>query len=67
MENLRQNPLLHGESREVFVKAMEMDSDTWLRAKAWCLWKASFELCQIQDKNSSEAAKHKRIINEILV
>ncbi len=32
-----------------------LDLDTWLRARAWALWKATFELCQIEDKKSSEA------------
>lgn len=41
-------------------------ADTWLRARAWALWKATFELCQISDKNSSEAGLQKRIIDEII-
>jgi len=45
---------------------MALDSDTWLRAKAWALWKATFELCQIEDKNTREAAIQKRIIDEVL-
>jgi hypothetical protein len=43
-----------------------MDSDTWLRARAWALWKATFELCQMADKNTNEAMLEKRIIDEVI-
>jgi aminoglycoside phosphotransferase (APT) family kinase protein len=36
---------LSGKSREIFISKMDMDSDTWLRGRAWALWKATFELC----------------------
>lgn len=57
---------LNEKSREIFKKTMALDDDTWLRAKAWALWKATFELCQIQDKNSDAAYIQKSIINEVL-
>ncbi len=57
---------LNGKSREIFKKTMALNSDTWLRAKAWALWKATFELCQIYDKNSDDAAIQKRIIDEVI-
>jgi len=54
---------LSGKAREIFIAEMDMDPDTWLRAGAWALWKATFELCQIADKNSAEACSQKRIID----
>jgi len=59
---------LSGKAREIFISEIEttMDSDTWLRARAWALWKATFELCQIVDKNSDEADLQKRIIDEVM-
>lgn len=48
------------------MSGMDMDPDTWLRARAWALWKATFELCQISDKNSSEAGLQKQIIDEVM-
>lgn len=57
---------LNGKSREIFKKTIGLDKDTWLRAKAWALWKATYELCQIQDKDSEEAYYHKKIIDEVL-
>lgn len=57
---------LSGKARETFITKMDMDPDTWLRARAWALWKATFELCQISDKNSSEAKAQKIIIAEVI-
>jgi aminoglycoside phosphotransferase (APT) family kinase protein len=57
---------LSGKAREIFISKMDMDNDTWLRARAWALWKATFELCQIADKNSPEADLQKRIIDEVM-
>ena len=57
---------LFGKAREIFISKMDMDQDTWLRARAWALWKATFELCQIADKNSSEAKTQKIIIAEVI-
>ena len=56
---------LSGKAREIFISEMDMDSDTWLRARAWALWKATFELCQITVKRSHEAEAQKRIIGEV--
>ncbi|ETZ04953.1 aminoglycoside phosphotransferase family protein [Holospora undulata] len=57
---------LSGKARGIFISEMDMDTDTWLRARAWALWKATFELCQIADKNSPEAGLQKRIIDEVI-
>ena len=56
---------LSGKAREIFIREIGLDNDTWLRARAWALWKATFELCQIADKNSLEAKAQKRIIDEV--
>lgn len=57
---------LDGIPREIFISEMDIDQDTWLRAHAWSLWKATFELCQIKDKTSSGAKVQKRIIDEVI-
>ncbi|MDA0910789.1 MAG: aminoglycoside phosphotransferase family protein [Proteobacteria bacterium] len=57
---------LTGNSRKVFQDAMALDNDTWLRAKAWALWKATFELSRTQDKHSDTAVIHKNTIHDIL-
>lgn len=55
-----------GNARNIFIQEMVLDEDTWLRTKAWALWKATYELCQITDQNSPEACVHKRIIRDVL-
>lgn len=57
---------LEGSSREIFIKEMNLDEDTWERAKAWALWKATFVLCELDDTNSIEGLEQIRIIKEIL-
>ncbi|WP_342638511.1 aminoglycoside phosphotransferase family protein [Orientia tsutsugamushi] len=57
---------LSGKARKIFISEMDMDQCTWLRARAWALWKATFELCQIADKNIPEAGLQKRIIDEVV-
>lgn len=55
-----------GKAREIFMKEMGLDENTWLRTRAWALWKATFELCQIDDKDGFEAKEQKRIIHEVI-
>ena len=57
---------LSGKGRDVFVSEMGLDDDTWLRTRAWALWKATFELCNIADKNSPKALFQKKIIDEVI-
>ncbi len=57
---------LTGKAREIFIREMALDDNTWLRARAWALWKATFELCQITDKTSAEALAQRMIIEALL-
>ena len=50
--------------REIFQKAMNLDKDTWCRAQAWALWKATYELCTMPQ--STDAIKQVEIISNIL-
>ena len=53
-------------SREIFKQELGLDEGTWLRAKAWVLWKAGYELTHIEDKSSAKALEQIRIFKEIL-
>jgi len=55
-----------GESREIFKQELSIDENTWLRAKAWVLWKAGYQLMHTLDKSSPEATEQIRIFNEVL-
>jgi aminoglycoside phosphotransferase (APT) family kinase protein len=57
---------LAGKAREIFIREMALDDNTWLRARAWALWKATFELSQITDKTSAEALAQRMIIEALL-
>ncbi|HXH55564.1 MAG TPA: aminoglycoside phosphotransferase family protein, partial [Gammaproteobacteria bacterium] len=57
---------LQGKARETFIKEMALDEDTWLRARGWALWKATFELCQIDDKNDQTLRLQREIISNVL-
>jgi aminoglycoside phosphotransferase (APT) family kinase protein len=56
----------HGTSRNIFVREMALDRETWLRARAWALWKATFELSRIKDHDSQEALAQKSIIHAVI-
>lgn len=56
---------LKTKARDIFIREIALDDDTWLRAKAWALWKATFELCEIADQNAPDALVHKRIIEDV--
>lgn len=57
---------LFDKSRDIFIHEIDLDDDTWLRARAWALWKATLELCQIKDKNSASARLQVNIINSVI-
>lgn len=57
---------LTGKARDIFMREMNLDDNTWARGRAWALWKATFELCHMADKNSYEASLQKRIIDELI-
>lgn len=57
---------LTGKARNIFIQEIDLDEETWIRARAWALWKATFELCQINNKDSAKASVHKSIIKTIL-
>ena len=57
---------LKNESREIFKNKIIYDLNTWTRAKGWALWKATFELCKTQDKNSEYAKSQIRIVTDLI-
>jgi len=57
---------LYGRPRDIFIKNIQHDEDTWLRAKAWALWKATFELCEMNNSNHPEFEFNKKIIETVL-
>ncbi len=58
--------LLKDESRNVFKSELNLDQDTWARARGWALWKSLFTIVSLKDKTSSKAMKQQDVIHEIL-
>ncbi len=54
---------LNGASRKIFKSQMDLDHNTWNRARGWALWKACFELTQLENRTST---KQQQIINEVI-
>ncbi len=54
------------ESRKIFISGMNMDADTWNRARGWCFWKALITLAALEDKNGNEANKQRTIIETVI-
>lgn len=58
--------LLKGRSRDKFRSTLQLDEDTWNRAKGWALWKALITIDAIEDKTSLEAQEQLLIIHDVL-
>jgi len=55
-----------GESRSIFKTKMHLDEETWERARGWAMWKALFEISQLEDKSGVLLAKQLQIINAVI-
>jgi aminoglycoside phosphotransferase (APT) family kinase protein len=55
--------LLRGSERGIFRSAVELDDDTWARARGWALWKA---LILLRAASGSEAQSAQRVLHEVL-
>jgi len=53
------------ESRSIFKSNLNLDQETWSRARGWAIWKACYELTQITDKKSQNYLNWLNIINNI--
>jgi aminoglycoside phosphotransferase (APT) family kinase protein len=58
--------LLDGESRDVFQNELGLDEGTWLRGRAWALWKAAILVAGLTASSASETAQAWRVLNEVL-
>lgn len=58
--------LFEGKARKLFKDSIDLDADTWARARGWALWKAQFELVACKDQDSAMALDKLRIIHAVL-
>lgn len=55
-----------GDSKSIFKQAMNLDEDTWNRARGWVLWKSLLTFDEYINKDKVKANEAKRIINNIV-
>jgi aminoglycoside phosphotransferase (APT) family kinase protein len=58
--------LFRGRSREVFRAMLPLDSGTWIRGRAWTLWKALIVEAGLSRTNAIEWAQSRHVIDEVL-
>jgi aminoglycoside phosphotransferase (APT) family kinase protein len=58
--------LFKDQSRDIFKAMLPLDADTWVRARAWTLWKALITATNLTNANNTEAKNCWRIIDEVL-
>jgi aminoglycoside phosphotransferase (APT) family kinase protein len=57
---------LDRDSREAFRSVLTLDDAAWARGRGWTLWKALIVYAGLAGTNALEAAKSRRVIDEIL-
>lgn len=55
-----------GKSQEIFKSELNLDQNTWNRARGWALWKACFEITSLQDNKSEQYLGWLKILKNIL-
>ncbi|NNM59964.1 MAG: phosphotransferase [Legionellales bacterium] len=55
-----------GESRNIFKANLHFDEETWARARGWAMWKALYEISELEEKSGTELAKQMQIIDAVI-
>lgn len=58
--------LFKNESRKIFRSTLNLDADTWMRGRAWTLWKAMVVASGVIDAPAADVVKSWEIIEEVL-
>ena len=54
------------EGRKIFQKTLDLDTDTWIRARAWAFWKAAIVAAGLAETNAVDWSEPWRVIDEVL-
>lgn len=57
--------LLNAAARQKFKLCLNLDDNTWARARGWCLWKALITLVSLDKKDSPDALRQLKIIRDV--
>lgn len=55
-----------GESRNIFKANLHFDEETWARARGWAMWKALYEISELEEHSGAELAKQMQIIDAVI-
>lgn len=58
--------LFQGRSREVFRTMLPLDASTWVRGRAWTLWKVLIIAAGLPGTNIAEVTQSWHVIDEVL-
>jgi aminoglycoside phosphotransferase (APT) family kinase protein len=58
--------VFRGEARETFRAGLCFDAGTWLRARAWALWKGLIVAARLADTNAAEWTNPLSVIGDVL-
>ena len=58
--------LFRGEARRTFQEKLQFDDATWLRARAWALWKGLIVAADLSRTNAAEWAEPFAVIDQVL-
>ena len=58
--------MFDGESRDVFREVVNLDEQTWERARGWVLWKALIVLSGLSETNAAESARYEETVGTLL-
>lgn len=58
--------LFNETSRDIFRRKLDLDDDTWIRGRAWTLWKALIVAAEFTNPGNAESLQCWRIIDEVI-
>jgi aminoglycoside phosphotransferase (APT) family kinase protein len=58
--------VFRGAAREAFQRKLQLDAPTWLRARAWALWKGLIVAAGLSETNAAEWVEPLGVIDQIL-
>jgi len=53
-------------ARDIFRSNLNLDNDTWVRARAWAMWKALFRMSRSLEQRDEEFYSAKHLVDKIL-
>lgn len=55
-----------GNSRKTFKKHLDLDAETWARARGWAMWKALYTISVLENKSGAALTRELQIIEAVI-